>query len=379
MRSAYDAFSCADAFMKTSLLHCGSPLLLWALALFTGLRGDAQSTNLGVWCWPTPSPYGLNYIVGTNTLQNAAVAQFKTWGIRHVYGFYGDQLKTGPGQAALAAWNTLLHDNGIESQLLISDYTLGPGDNNIIVQMINFNKGQPPPAQFKAVHLDLEPWGLPSWPTDDQYNDLVNLAAEYQQVRAELDSNGQTNVLVYADLTVWLDSLTLINWPSSTVRNQWYSGILTNLAGFTLMAYEQNTYSRIVNAVAWELWTRPGVVRIGLDTGAGMTWSNLNDFVSVASELESNFTGSVGVDIYDFMSLEQVVPPVLEPGTAPPLSASGFNLMLQGPIGSNYVIQASGDLFNWLVFTNFTSQSWLTYLTDFAATNSPYRFYRVTN
>jgi len=353
--------------------------MLCVLALFVGPRADAQSTNRGVWCWSTPSPYGLNYIIGSNALQNAAVAQFKSWGISHVYGFYGDQLKTVPGRAALAAWNTLLHNNGIESQLLISDYTLGTGDNNFILQMINFNTNQPLAARFEAVHLDLEPWGLPSWPTDDKYNDLVNLAAEYQQVRAELDASGQTNVLVYADLASWLDSLTAINWPSTTVRDQWFTGILTNLAGFTLMAYEQNTYSGIVNAVVWEVWSQKGVVRIGLDAGAGMTWSNLNDFATVASELESNFTDSVGVDIYDFMSLEEVVPPVLGPGTAPVLTNSGFNLMLQGPVGSNYVIQVSGDLVDWQTFTNFTSTSWLTYFKDPAATNYSCRFYRVTN
>jgi hypothetical protein len=364
--------------MKPCFLHGWLAFLLCALALLMSARADADSTNRGVWCWETPGPYGLDYIVGTNALENATVAQFKLWGIKHVFGFYGDQLKTVPGQAALAAWNTLLNNNGIESQLLISDYTLGSGDNNIIIQMINFNKNQPLAAQFEAVHLDLEPWGLPSWPTDDKYNDLVNLASEYQQVRTELNTNGESNVMVYADLADWLDTTT-IDWPSTSVRDQWFSGILTNLAGFTLMAYDQNTYSQLVNVVAWELWSHPGVVRIGIDTGAGQTWSNLTDFVTVARQLESNFTDSVGVDIYDFTTLEEVVPPVLGTGTAPPLTTSGFNLMLQGPIGSNYVIQASGDLFNWQTFTNFSSTNWLTYFNDPAATNHLYRFYRVTN
>ena len=365
--------------MKTGFLHWGSPLLFCALALFADMRADAESTNRGVWCWGTPGPYGLNYIVGTNAAQNAAVAQFKLWGISHVYGFYGTQLQTVAGQAALAAWNTLLNNNGIESQLLISDYTLGSGDNNIILEMINFNKTQPLAARFRAVHLDIEPWGLPSWPTDDKYSDLVNLAGEYQQARNELNTNGQSNVLIYADLADWLDSLSAINWPSASARDQWFSGILTNLAGITLMDYEQKTYSGLVNAAAWELVSHPGVVRIGIDAGAGLTWSNLSDFVTVARKLESNFTDSVGVDIYDFMTLEEMVAPVLGTGTAPPLTTNGFDLMLQGPIGSNYVIQASGDLFNWQAFTNFLSTSWLTYFNDPAATNYSYRFYRVTN
>src|SRR5215471_18552769 len=270
--------------MKTGFRRCWPPFLLCAFALFAGARTNAQSTNRGVWCWSTPAPYGLNYIIGTNSLQNAAVAQFKMWGISHIYGFYGTQLQTASGQTSLAAWNTLLNNNGIESQLLISDYTLASGDNNIILKMINFNKAQPLAARFKAVHLDLEPWGLPSWPTDDKYNDLLNLAGEYQQVRTELDTNGQSNVLIYADLADWLDSLSAVNWPSIAERDQWFSGILTTLPGITLMAYEQNTYSALVNVVSWELWTHPGLVRIGIDTGAGQTWSNLTDFVTVASQ-----------------------------------------------------------------------------------------------
>jgi len=167
--SRFDALNHADDFMKASIRYLVTTLLWSALVLFQGIGAAAQSTNRGIWCWATPGPYGLNHIIGTNALQDAAVAQFKAWGITHVYGFYGTQLKTVPGQTALAAWNTLLNKNGIDSQLLISDYTLGTGDNAIILQMIDFNKNQPAAARFKGVHLDIEPWGMPSWPTDNQY------------------------------------------------------------------------------------------------------------------------------------------------------------------------------------------------------------------
>ena len=367
-----------DHLMERRFLHFGLCSLLCGLAFLITLHARADSTNRGVWCWKTPSPYGLNYIIGTDALQNAAVQQFKLWGISHVYGSYGDQLKTTQGQAALAGWNTLLNNNGIESQLLISDYTLGAGDNNIILQMISFNQSQPAAAQVKGVHLDLEPWGQSSWGTDDKYNDLVNLASEYQQVRAELDASGQSNVLVYADMTDWLDSSPTINWPSSTVRDQWYSDILTNLAGITLMSYQKNTFSRIQSAVSWELANHPGVVRVGIDAGAGETWSDLGAFLTVAGQLESTYTDSAGIDIYDLITFEKIVPPVLGIGSAPPLTSSGFSLVVQGPIGSNCVVQASTDLANWQTVTNFLSASWLTYLTDPAATNSPYRFYQVT-
>ena len=362
--------------MKLRFHHYWLLFLFCALALTSGSRAAAQSTNRGVWCWSTPGPYGLSYIVGTNALMSAAVAQFKLWGINQVYGSYNNLLSTVPGQTALAAWNTLLHNNGIQSQLLISDDLFGSGDNNILAKMISFNKNQPVVAQFQAVHLDIEPWGLSTWATN-QYNYLVGLASTYQQVRNELNTNAEANVLIYADQAYWLDSLAAVSWPSAAVRNQWFSNIFTNLAGITLMAYEQPTYSRIVNAVAWQMTNYPGLVRVGIDGGSGQTWSNLNAFLVVASQVESNYSASAGIDIYDFQSFEEIVPPVISIGTVPALTQSGFNLMVQGPIGSNCVVQASTDLLNWQMVANFTSQSWLTYVTDPAATNRTNRFYLV--
>ncbi len=195
---------------------------LWfALALLPATPAYADSTNRGVWCWKSPAPYGLNYILGTNDLENAALAQFKLWGVARVYGSYGDQLKTTQGQTALAAWNTLLSSNGIQSQLLISDFNLTTGDSNVLVDMINFNKNQLADARCQAVHLDLEPWGLSTWDNGSNYQMLVTLAETYQSIRTELDDNGQTNVLIYADLADWLSSLTSVNWPSASARNQW--------------------------------------------------------------------------------------------------------------------------------------------------------------
>jgi hypothetical protein len=353
----------------------GLAFLLCALGLLISVCAKADSTNRGVWCWKTPAPYGLDFIIGTNALENAAIVQFKLWGIGHVYGSYGDQLKTAQGQTALAGWNSLLNSNGIESQLLISDTSFGSGDNNLLVEMINFNKNQSAAAQCQAVHLDIEPWGLSSWSTNP-YNALTNLAGVYQQVRTELNTNGETNVLVYSDLADWLDTSS-VNWPSDAVRDQWYAGILTNLAGFTLMAYQQPSFSRIVNVVSWEMTNCPGVVRVGIDAGVGETWSNLSAFRTVAEQLESNYTDSAGVDIYDFITVEQEMPPILGFGSSAPLNSNGFSLMVQGPVGSNYVVQASTDLVNWQTITNFLSTTWLTYFTDPTATNNPYQFYQL--
>jgi hypothetical protein len=359
-------------------IHRRLPFLLSMLGVFMSLCAEADSTNRGVWCWKTPSPYGLDSIIGSNALENAAVKQFKLWGVSHVYGSYGDQLSSSQGQAALAAWNGLLYSNGIDSQLLISDDTLGSGDNNVIVEMINFNKKEPAASQCRGVHLDLEPWGLSTWNNGTNYQMLLGLAASYQEVRTELNTNGQTNVLVYADQADWLNNLTSVNWPSESVCEQWYSDILTNLAGITLMAYEQPTFARLTNAVEWQMTNYPSVMRVGIDAGQGETWSNLNAFWTVAGQVESNYTDSAGVDIYDFITVEDEAPPLLYFGSTPPLTINGLNMVVQGPVGSNYTVQASTDLSNWQVITNFLSTTWLTYFTDSAATNYSNRFYFVT-
>jgi hypothetical protein len=69
-------------------------------------------------------------------------------------------------------------------------------------------------------------------------------------------------------------------------------------------------------------------------------------------------------------------PVVLGFGSAQPLSSNGLALMLQGPVGSNYVIQASIDLVTWLPVTNFVSTNSPFYFNFPTATNYSHRFYR---
>ncbi len=144
------------------------------------------------------------------------------------------------------------------------------------------------------------------------------------------------------------------------------------------MAYEQPTFTDIENVVAYAMTNDPGAVRVGLDAGAGETWTNLSDFITVACQVESTYSDSAGIDLYDFITVESVAPPVLSIGPSPILNSNGFSLMLQAPVGSNYIIQASTDLINWRTVTNLVSATWLTYFTDSAATTLPSRFYQVS-
>jgi hypothetical protein len=63
-------------------------------------------------------------------------------------------------------------------------------------------------------------------------------------------------------------------------------------------------------------------------------------------------------------------------GPAPVLSTNGMSLALDGPVGSNYVIEASSDLANWTPTQSFTLTNSPFYFHDAPTTNSPGRFYR---
>lgn len=65
---------------------------------------------------------------------------------------------------------------------------------------------------------------------------------------------------------------------------------------------------------------------------------------------------------------------ILSAGTE--MTANGFKIQLSGPAGSNYVIQASSDLKNWIpISTNAAPTGSISY-TDTAATNLSFRYYR---
>jgi hypothetical protein len=57
-------------------------------------------------------------------------------------------------------------------------------------------------------------------------------------------------------------------------------------------------------------------------------------------------------------------------------NTSGFNLTLQGLAGSNFVIESSTDLVNWLPLAEFTVTNSPMSFSDPTITNASFRFYR---
>lgn len=71
--------------------------------------------------------------------------------------------------------------------------------------------------------------------------------------------------------------------------------------------------------------------------------------------------------------------PLLGFGSTEPLTTNGFTLMLRGQTGSNYVIEASSNLLNWIPLTNFILSNPPMFFSDPSATNYKQRFYRAVS
>ena len=90
-----------------------------------------------------------------------------------------------------------------------------------------------------------------------------------------------------------------------------------------------------------------------------------------------NGVGSVTSSNATLIVLASTVSNVLNiVSTGTGMTVNGFKLLLSGPAGSNYVIQASTDMKNWVpISTNAAPTGSISY-TDTAATNLPVRYYR---
>jgi hypothetical protein len=58
------------------------------------------------------------------------------------------------------------------------------------------------------------------------------------------------------------------------------------------------------------------------------------------------------------------------------MTSNGFNVVFNGPAGSNFVIQASSDAVNWTSISTNAAPNGTVDFTDPAALNHPFRFYR---
>jgi hypothetical protein len=141
-------------------------------------------------------------------------------------------------------------------------------------ELIEFNSAcETPQQRFDAVHLDIEPHGLPRWKTmtpEARKKPLLQFRDTLREVRVYLDEPGAGKTPVFADLPVWYDQVGKpVGWVSADERDAWFADLGKSLAGISLMAYKRDTAVRIESGVSWELENFKGKVRVGLEVSVG--------------------------------------------------------------------------------------------------------------
>ncbi|MDP2307509.1 MAG: hypothetical protein Q8P18_15890 [Pseudomonadota bacterium] len=288
----------------------------------SGAPTGVTAGTRGVWAWrDSGDPNGTDAVVGDIAAEEAMVNTLIDWGVDRVYGAYGDRATTEP--AVIAAWNTRLHTAGIESHVLvgeaawISSREWSGMQEKIDERLVFFNAGTSDPAEaFDGLHLDIEPQGASDWSTisdTDRALRLGQLADTYHSARGSLDGGSGAALPVGADLPVWFDNLPAslggtgsIGWGAAADRDAWFTGIGTDVASVSMMAYERDTDALIVSAVAGEAALFPGELRVGLNEEVGTTWATIDELFDMAETLEGlGYT----VDLHSYAEIRGQLPP----------------------------------------------------------------------
>lgn len=279
----------------------------------SGTIGDVAGHE--IWWWAHPSlPYATNQTLGNITKERKVLAGLKYLKINNLYGCYAGV----NNPELLRHWNSLLANNRIVSELLLSENTwIFPEYRNelldlVQISLVDFNNACRSRAQqFKALHLDIEPHGIAGWDTLDSDGKklyLKLLSDTYRDVRELLNANGMSWVKLNADLPDWFDAMdNSIGWVSEKERNEWFFGLSRNLASVSLMAYEKSTLEAVMASTSWERKFLPCTVVVGLnfrDHG----WNGcINQFLYFAGELEKKISNHIAFHSYEQMA-SQVLP-----------------------------------------------------------------------
>lgn len=285
--------------------------LLIIAPLVACAAGDAAVAKpRGLWFWSKPaSADGSVNIVGRAEREAEALATFRRWNVRRLYGSYV-RLPI-DSAAALAAWNRRLHDAGIQSASLFSNSAAltatGLADflREIDERVLQFNAARPAAAErFDGIALDLEPHILDAWKTGtpaDRRALLGGLLATFTALRAHLDAHGGRTLTIAAALPTWFDKLPpdgKIAWASAADRDEWFAHAGEAVSTISLMAYETNRPGAIATSTEWERAHFKGTAIIALRARLGVEWSSLTDLTRVLPEVES--LGATGVDLENY-------------------------------------------------------------------------------
>ena len=290
--------------------------------LFTHSDSGAAEPR-GIWWWTSAGqPWGVDQVLGDGNKEAQVLEFLKAWNFGRVYCSFSAATCANP--AMIRGWNQKLHAAGISSQFLLSENTwiFPENRNNLLAghiqpDLLDFNAAATNAAQrYDALHLDIEPHGLPQWGTNTpagRRDYLLLLRDTFQAVRTYLDQHGAPDIPVYADLPVWYDQLPApVGWNSTAERDDWFMELGKSLAGISLMAYERPTAASIEDGVWWELQHFKGEVRIALEAsvGTGRTWPSFSALMAMVQTEEQAGSPPRRLDVHDFVQFHDLPQPI---------------------------------------------------------------------
>jgi hypothetical protein len=290
----------ADAPAKTPPVDAGSA---------------ASAKPRGLWFWSKPaSPDGSVNIVGRPDREDEALALFRRWNIKRLYGSYANLPQSAP--AALAAWNRKLHAQGIRSESLFADgKVIVPESREALLTAVSqrvlaFNAARADRVErFDGVALDVEAHALAAWkqagPTAKRalLDDYLDTCAA---LRSYLDAHGGRGLPISAALAYWYDRLPpdgSIGWRSDADRDDWFGLLAQSVASISLMAYERHNAEGILEATMWERANFKRRVITALRARMGVEWRTIDDLRRVIPAVEAE--SAVGIDIENYELLRQ--------------------------------------------------------------------------
>lgn len=292
---------------------------LWRHAIDTTGLGFTLR-NRGLWFWQqnsfeddTVSIYDGLSVVGHAGREAEALDFMSNRQVRHLYGEYTNRPVIEP--AVIAAWNTQLHNRGIDSQSIFrGKNTYLPtfkADmlDQVQASFIDFMDamGSDEASKFKALRLQITPQKDFSWTAwtpafrRAQLEAILDLLAD---TRALLNSSGYFHIPLYADIAADWDRLPgdggEIAWSSAADRDAWFTNLHQIVDGISLLSFAETTEPTINNVTSYErLMVLPTKARIGMKSDIGLLgiWPTLTAFQAKMETVEDTAGPAESVDL----------------------------------------------------------------------------------